>query len=355
MHEAMACLKRSFEAVIKKDQNEKEENEGENKQEHASEEETETKKSSWGWGFGSKKPAKAQAAGYKEEAKSQSQQSAMNISRDFDSMMKMNAGVTGANPDYIDIMTRAFRPMVQDLLRYGDLQEHTDFIALEITKDVTTTYSKSSFKVCLLASISAVVPKMWNTKYEEAWSWFCDSVEAQLKDSLVKAKLYGNIMKKYVQSLTADDYKNMGDTVWRDGLFKELPEAEMRLRQSITRFIFIARTALDYGVGIYEDPVRMKRELTKLGTRHIMFQVESSWFQTFVEQLAKDAYARSGSGDVEEAVRWTVAVMASLMARTLEAACTPILKAAVSNDVKALKKALAAQSRGDRLNCTLYA
>jgi hypothetical protein len=353
--EAMACLKRSFEAVIKQDQPEetKEDEEHEN---HDSEEQTESKKSFWGWGYSSTRPGNVKNVAEAKEgaaAKSQSQQGMLNIKRDFDSMMRMNSGVIGANPDFIDIMTRAFRPMVGDLLRSGDLQEHTDFIALEIIRDVKSPYKVSEFKVCLLASLSAVIPKIWKAKYEEAWSWFCDSVEAQLSDSLVKAKLYGKIVKRYVQGLTTDDFKQMGETVWREGVFKEIPEAEMRLRQSIARFVFIARSALEFAVALFDDPVRTKVELTRLGTRHIMFQVESAWFQTFVEQLAKDAHTRSGSGDVEEAVRWAVAVEASLLARTLEQASTPILKAACSNDIKALKKALAAQPRGERANCLL--
>jgi hypothetical protein len=277
------------------------------------------------------------------------------VSRNFEDMMKLNAGITGANEQYINVMVRGWRSVCEDFLRSGELQEHTDIIALEIYKEVTTPYKIAEFKVALLASMAAIIPRMWSSKYELAWTWFCDSVEAQLQESLVQAKMHGNAVKKYVQGLSPADYQQITQKVWREGLFKELPEAEMRLKQSMQRFVFISKTALEYSVSLFDDPTRMQQTLKQLGLRHILFQVDPVWFMTFVNQMCSNALARSGSQSVYDGLKWALSVMTSLMGRTALLAATPILKAAVTDDVKGLQKALREAPRSTRAQAMLHA
>jgi len=353
--EVMAMIKESFAEVMRIDQA------GQAGTEKSDQSATEEKKAAKSGGYFSSKKTTKTAKDEKNEKETgskatQQANQAIEISKSLDDMMRLNIGITGGNAPLIECFLRSFRQTVDDMLRNGELHEHTDFLALELRKECPGPIKMNDVKVCLLASFAAIIPGMWNKKYEAAWSWFIDSVDVQLQESLVPAKVHEAPLKRYVKGLTNNDYQDIGQTVWRNGLFKEIPEAELRLKQSMQRFVFIAKSALEFSTSLFDEPTRIKQQLTQLGLRHILFQVDPAWFPVFADHMAKDALERSNfDNSVSEAVRWSITIMGSLMARTVTVASTPILVAAVKNDIKGLQKALAEQPRGTRAHAVLHA
>merc|ERR1711972_843760 len=72
--------------------------------------------------------------------------------------------------------------------------------------------------------------------------------------------------------------------------------------------------------------------------------------------MGKEELTERGADEtVIEGVNWSINVIASIMARTVEQGSTPILMAALNNNVKELKKCLASQPRGSRAKAMLNA
>lgn len=71
--------------------------------------------------------------------------------------------------------------------------------------------------------------------------------------------------------------------------------------------------------------------------------------------MKEELTERGAEETVIEGVNWSINVIASIMARTVEQGSTPILMAALNNNVKQLKKCLASQPRGSRAKAMLNA
>merc|ERR1712187_378957 len=78
-------------------------------------------------------------------------------------------------------------------------------------------------------------------------------------------------------------------------------------------------------------------------------------FVMFVGCMKEELADRGVDETVIEGINWSIAVIASTMARTVEQGSTPILMAALSNNAKELKKCLASQPRGNRAKAMLNA
>jgi hemoglobin-like flavoprotein len=250
-------------------------------------------------------------------------------------------------------MLREFGSIVSDVIELGELQEQTDFLALIIRKEVQGQYRTSQFKVCLLASLAALIPNMWNAKFDHAWSWLWDSIEAQLTVSLKTTAQHEKFILKYVPRLGENDYDYLGNVVWKR-MFEKVPQAELQFKQSFAIFIRIATLALKLCPKVYEEPARTKAEIERIGLQHIMHRVKPEWMQMFAQLLGEEAKYHSKEDAVAEAVSWTLLVIASLMGRIVVQGSNPVLLAALTNDVKGLKTALGSIPRGTRTKAALH-
>jgi hypothetical protein len=269
-------------------------------------------------------------------------------------MVKLNASMTGANPAYITIMLDGFGDIVRDVCKYGQLQEQTDILAMRIAKDITGSIKTSEFKVCMLASMRSLIPGSWNTRYEQAWLWLWDSIDVQLKESLLLPSKYEKPVDRWVTSLERQERRDIGMAVW-GRMFVIDPDSERIFNQSNERLMFIVEKALEFSGTIYQEPTRMNQDIGALGLRHIMFGAKPENFQLFCQVMEAELTSRQVDKLVVAGIIWSLKVIACIMARTVEEGSTPILEAALANSPKKLKQLLNQQPRGTRSKAVISA
>jgi len=274
----------------------------------------------------------------------------------FDEMVRLNAAMTSANLQYIGIMLDHFDGLVRDTCQLGQLQEQTDILAMRICKECKAgQYKLSEFKICVLASMRSLIPATWDTKHEKAWVWLADSIEAMIKDSLPLPPKYERPVRRFLnEDMNNKEMRDMGLRAWYR-LFKKNDQVEILFKQSNERLKFIAEQALLYCQKIYKDPAGVNTEIQELGTKHIMWRVKPTYFQAFVQCLDEEIRELTDDVNVINGINWSLTVVATIMARTVENGSTPLLMAALSNDVKGLKAVLAEIPRGVRGRAMLYA
>jgi len=287
-----------------------------------------------------------------KDTKKASSMSTWDIPRTFDEMVRLNAGMIGANLQYINIMLDSFGGLVADVCKRGHLQEQTDIVCMRLAKEVKGSIKVNEFKICLLASMRALIPGMWNVKLEKAWVWLWVSIEVHLRESLPFPNKYGKIVAKFVEGLEDNVRSDIGMCVWKR-VFVEDPSAENFFRQSNQRLIYIVTMAIKYSVEFYGDPEKTKMAIEALALKHIMYQVQPRMFMLFVTCYDEEIKARTDDKLVQSGMHWSISIIASIMARVVEDGANPILTAALANDVKTLKMELGKVARGDRANSML--
>jgi len=270
------------------------------------------------------------------------------IPQTFTEMVRLNAAMTSANMQYVNIMLDEFGNLVRDTCRLGELQEQTDILAMRIVKDVKGQIKTSEFKVCLLAAMRSLIPKRWDTQHEKAWVWLWDSIDTQLKLALPLPSKYEVPVARWVQD--ENDSKTLGEIglrVWFR-MFEKEPRVENVFKQSNERLKWIAVQAMVYSAQIYGNPTEMNSQMQALGLKHIMFRVDPRYFALFVQCIDEEIRSMGVDENVCNGMNWSLTVIACILARSVEAGSTPLLMAALSNNVKALKEELAGTARGKR-------
>merc|ERR1711953_1495369 len=261
---------------------------------------------------------------------------------------------TGANITYINIMLDEFANIVRDVCKFGELQEQTDILAMRIAKDVKDPFKTSEFKVCMLASMRSFIPAIWDTRHEQAWLWLWESIDVQLKESLKQPAKYEKHVARWVENLERNERRAIAMAIWTR-MFQKDPEAERVFKQSNERLIFIVEKAFENAAKIYQNPSETREYIQGLGLRHIMFGAKPSNFVMFVGCMKEELMDRGVEQIAVDGIDWSINVIATIMARTVEQGSTPILMAALSNNAKELKKCLASQPRGCRAKAMLNA
>lgn len=279
------------------------------------------------------------------------------IPRTFDEMMKLNAAMTGANFSWIAMVLDSFDKLVETLCKGGDLEVFAHIMAMRFNKDATGKIYLREFQVCMLASLRALLPERWDIAHERAWMSLWERFERDLQQSLPIPRQYERVVHRYVQGLGKDVRREVGLAIW-GRMFQRLPHAENFFRQSNQRLIYIVEQGLDLSAQFYQEPSEMVNRVTALGLRHIMWSVPPEYFEVYVECFLEELSSRCQTeADTEavDGVGWSLCIIAAIMARTIQEGSTPVLRAVVNNDVKALKRELNAAPRGERARMQLYA
>merc|ERR1711953_1037950 len=206
----------------------------------------------------------------------------------------------------------------------------------------------------MLASMRSFIPAIWDTRHEQAWLWLWESIDSQLKDSLKQPPKYEKPVDRWVNDLERAERREISMAIW-NRMFQKDPDAERVFKQSNERLIFIVEKAFENTARIYQSPSETRQYIQGLGLRHIMFGAKPHNFAMFVGCMKEELTDRGVDETVIEGIHWSMAVIASTMARTVEQGSTPILMAALSNNAKELKKCLASQPRGCRAKAMLNA
>jgi hypothetical protein len=260
-----------------------------------------------------------------------------------------------ANFTYINIVLDTFNTIVSDVCTFGQLQEQTDILAMRVYKDCNGSVVKTSeFKVCMLASMRSLIPKRWDTRHEKAWGWLWESIHTELYQSLPKPKQYEQVVHKFLEGMDENDKRKLGLDAFKK-LFEKDALAENFFKQSNERLIYISLQALEFSDMIYQEPSKVYKAVQGLGLKHIMYRVDPKYFAIYVECMSEELRNWTDDENVVAGIHWSLTVVASTMARVVDEGSTPILCAALDNNVKSLKAELAAQPRGARVHAVLNA
>jgi len=269
------------------------------------------------------------------------------IPETFTEMVRLNAAMTGANLGFVSIMLDEFNNLVLDTCRLGQLQEQTDILAMRIAKDTKGQIKTSEFKVCMLAAMRSLIPQRWDTQHEKAWAWLWDSIDTQLKLSMPLPVKYEVPVQNYVSAMSEAELGDIGLKVWYRMFAKE-PKVEDVFKQSNERLKWIAVQAMLYSAKIYGNPTEMNAQMQALSLKHIMFKVNPAYFALFVECIDEEIKERCDDPNVTNGMNWSLTIIACILARGVESGSTPLLMAALNNNVKGLKGEMAKLPRGKR-------
>jgi hemoglobin-like flavoprotein len=353
----------SWDAVNKKGESKVEAGEKEGEEVKAAVKKTEHTAKSGGWfggmfGSSSSKPGGyAAAKGGAKDAESSGKGGAaaekgstdkqFDIPETFTEMVRLNAAMTGANLGFVNIMLDEFNNLVLDTCRLGQLQEQTDILAMRIAKDTKGQVKTSEFKVCMLAAMRSLIPQRWDTQHEKAWAWLWDSIDTQLKLSMPLPNKYEVPVQNYVAAMSEAELGDIGLKVWYRMFAKE-PKVEDVFKQSNERLKWIAVQAMLYSAKIYGNPTEMNAQMQALSLKHIMFKVNPAYFALFVECIDEEIKERCDDPNVTNGMNWSLTIIACILARGVESGSTPLLMAALNNNVKTLKSEMARIPRGQR-------
>ncbi|CAE7403204.1 SETD3 [Symbiodinium natans] len=272
----------------------------------------------------------------------------------FSELVTMNAGIINANLPLIKILLQLFETLLAPAVNgdEGSLDCACDVAALRIFREISGPILLKDFQTCLLASARALLPDGWDSKHESAWIavWTC--IADRLEQSLPLPGKYAKPVQSFVSGLSTEQRQKLGKRSF-ERLFREHEQVSHHFNQSWMRLAFIVSKTLDMTVRLFHEPAQMYDELTQLGLKHIMYQADSQFFQPWVAAVVAEIQLICHDEKVHDGMNFALCVVGGVIGQALEAGATPILKAIVTDDVKALKKALAQTPRSQRAEAVL--
>jgi len=219
-------------------------------------------------------------------------------------------------------------------------------------KDVEGDMRLVDYKLCMLATLRSLLPKSWSIAHEQAWISMWDGIEEILNKNRSLPAKYEKAVEKFVSTLPDDEKKQFGLNAF-NRLFDKVPKAESHFNTSNARLSILAAKGLDMAMDMYKTPTRAVNEVTTLGLRHIMYNIETSYFEPFVEALVEEVRMFTTDELVIEGLEWSLSQIACIMVFTIDEGSNPLLKAVIANSPKMVKAALAGVARNKRAEACL--
>jgi len=318
------------------------------------------KKSGWSfWGKKDDKDGKGgnqhQHAEEKGNAKSSNGNgSSFDIPRTFKEMCLLNATMVSANVDFIKIIEECFERVIETTVKGDDgrLELEVNVIAMRIHKDVKGEFRVKDFKVCMLASLRSLIPKSWSISHEHAWTSLWDRVEEILAQNMALPAQYEKAVGKLMAEMDDEKLNKFGLNAF-NRLFHLQPRAEDYFNTSNSRLSMLASKALEMAMQMYKDPTVLVNQATALGLRHIMYNISTSFFESFVAAIVEELAEWTSDQTAIEGIEWSLTQIACIMVYTIENGSNPLLQAVIANSPKAVRKALSASARKDRADYAL--
>lgn len=309
-----------------------------------------TQKSSFWKSRGSSSKTMDSAKEVVKESEDQKAASAM----DFTELFTMNAGIIGANMSYMQILLKLFDQLLAPIVngQPGEAEVAADLVALRFFREARGEVELKDFRTSLLASGRALLPDSWDSTHENAWIAVWDCIAEQLEKAMPLPKRYVAPVQRFVEGLSKEQRIQIGVKTF-DRLFRETPEVSNYFKQSNMRLAFIVSKTLDYAARLFDEPALMVDEMTQLGLKHIMFQAQSKFFHPWVLALVAEIQQVRKDQEVVEGMNYALCIIGSIIGQAVETGSTPVLQAVVNDDVRALKRALAATPRAERFEAVL--
>jgi hypothetical protein len=135
--------------------------------------------------------------------------------------------------------------------------------------------------------------------------------------------------------------------------FQMSPAGEGYFKQSNTYLHIIATKVIVMSIDVYRDPVRMVDEISALGLRHVGYAIPTELFGPFVSACVQVVQGMGAEDLAVESFRWSLALVAQMLTRTIIEGSTIVMKAINTNSLKSLNKAIGVAPRGERTEWVL--
>ncbi|CAK9048506.1 unnamed protein product, partial [Durusdinium trenchii] len=274
---------------------------------------------------------------------------AMKVPTTFNEMLLFNASVMGyGNSAWMSIVLLQFDDMVRNVANYTRLQEECDVMSLVLAK-YRGKIILPEFKAVTLASLRSLLPQDWDTEHEIAWGWLWENIESLLSAMLGKPLLQEQALERFFLGMPPEEATQLREQLF-PSFFALAPAGQDFLKQSATRINFIGDKVVAMTLEMYRAPRRMVEEISALGLRHVGYAIPTEMFPPFVSAGVALMQSHTTDEMVVEAFRWSLALIAKILVRTISEGSTLVMKAINTNHKLTLKKAMDVSSRGQRAN-----
>jgi len=264
-------------------------------------------------------------------------------------MFEWNASVMGLNTNgWLKEVLLCFDILVTNASNSARLQEECEVLALKISKTHTKgAVNLSEYKNCMLAALRSLLPKVWDSTYEVAWSWLWENIERVLVKNLGSPPAYEKALTRFLNSLDDSASSSMRLAIYVR-FFDAAPAGQDYFKQSNTRLHFIAGRVMAMALEIYRDPWILVEEISALGLRHVGYGIPTELIPPFVTATIDEIMNLCSDPEVIEAFRWSLGLITKMLVRTINEGSTIVMKAVNANNAIALSRAVSCAPRRER-------
>lgn len=273
----------------------------------------------------------------------------MKVPTTFNEMLLFNASVMGYGAStWMSIVLVQFDDMVRNVANFTRLQEESGVMSLVLAK-YKGKIILSEFKAVTLASLRSLLPQDWDGEHEVAWGWLWENIEGLLSHMLGKPALQEKALERFLTGLSDEECRMLGSQVF-SSFFDLAPAGQDFLKQSATRINFIGDKVIGMTLEMYRTPRAMVETLSALGLRHVGYAIPTEMFPPFVSAVVALIQRNTDNELVVEAFRWSLALIAKVLVRSITEGSTLVMKAINTNSKSTLAKAMDVSARGQRSN-----
>lgn len=274
----------------------------------------------------------------------------------FAEMFDINCAVMGfLDRTWMKEVVDSFDSIVSNVSNSNRMKEEAEVLALLISKRVENgeVVQLPEFKACMLAALRSLLPKTWSTAHEVAWTWMWDNVARMLMVNLGNPPKYEKALEKLYSGMSEDESYEMRKNIY-NRFFEAAPAGQNYFKQSNTRLHFIAEQMISMTHELYKNPRQQVAKIAALGLRHVEFGIPTELFGPFVTACCEVVRDICNDEATVAAFRFSLALIAKILVRTITEGSTVVMKAINANNLKQLKKAIDCAPRSERAAWCLF-
>merc|ERR1719454_2411696 len=130
-----------------------------------------------------------------------------------------------------------------------------------------------------------------------------DMVESVLTNTLPLPGRYEKAVETAVGDMSEKDKKTYGLNAC-NRFFAKQKKAEDHFNTSNARLSVLAMQGLNLCQDIYKEPTRLVNVVTSLGLKHIMYNISTDYFDSFVEACVEELACWTNDTAAVEGVEW---------------------------------------------------
>eukprot|EP00929_Paragymnodinium_shiwhaense_P097820 TRINITY_DN5941_c0_g1_i1.p1 TRINITY_DN5941_c0_g1~~TRINITY_DN5941_c0_g1_i1.p1 ORF type:complete len:1411 (-),score=296.42 TRINITY_DN5941_c0_g1_i1:220-4452(-) len=273
---------------------------------------------------------------------------AHDIPTSFREMFLFNAAVMGFGQNlWMAEVLDQFDNIMTNFTSVGRVQEECYVLTIRMVKVAAGKVDLAEFRSCMLASLRSLMPKVWTTAHEAAWSWAWGRIEALLLENMGKTQRWEKAFFTMLDQIDeAAGYQLRSDIY--DRFFQCAPTGEMYFKQNVTYLHLLITKIIAICANMYREPVVTVDDISGVGLRHVGYGIPTELFTPFIDVM-RDVFLDLGVDEISlQGFSWVINLVGMMMTRTITEGSTIVMKAVNINSAKAMRNAIACAGRGER-------